>query len=361
VKTAPIRPLIIPVFLAHAGCPHRCVFCNQRAITGAGEKIPSGAEIHALVQACRARAGRERAPVQLAFFGGNFLGLSTDTVHCLLEAAAGLVERGLVDGIRFSTRPDSIDAGALDILKRFPVSTVEIGAQCLDDHVLAASGRGHDRRAVETAMSHLKALGVQTGLQLMVGLPQETQPRCLASGRRAAALLPDFVRIYPTLVLAGSPLARLFRAGKYRPLSLEAAVERVKQLYLLFCRRRIPVIRMGLQASRELDDGAAVLAGPYHPAFGHLVLSAIFLDAAADAIRRLASSCGKISIYVHPRNIARMRGLNSANLKRLQATFAPAAVRIVPDESIGMEALRVDHGPEHPVYGPAATSLDKRP
>jgi hypothetical protein len=64
------------------------------------------------------------------------------------------------------------------------------------------------------------------------------------------------------------------------PLSLEAAVTQTKELYRLFQKENIQVIRMGLQATEELEDDSTILAGPYHPAFGHLVHSEIFLDMA---------------------------------------------------------------------------------
>ncbi len=258
------------------------------------------------------------------------------------KLAAQFVKEGKVDSIRFSTRPDTITPDRLEILGEFPVATVELGAQSMDDRVLKAAHRGHTAADTAMAVNHLKAAGLEVGLQMMVGLPGDNHHRTLASGRRMADLKPDFVRIYPTLVLADSLLARWYQDGRYSPWELEETIDLTVQLYLLFKQTKISVVRMGLQASKELDQGGHVLAGPYHPAFGHLVHARIFRDKVANHPKLINNPPSKVlHIRVHPRNISRMQGLRDHNLKYLQSHYNLDLVKVIPDPLVALDGVVV--------------------
>ena len=335
------KPFIIPIFLPHAGCPHRCVFCDQSSITGVRSTRPLtdvGDQIEAFLKFKTARRSR----VQIAFFGGNFLGMPADKIKRLLSEAAEYVKAGRVNSIRFSTRPDTIDRQRLDIIKNFPVATIELGVQSMDERVLSATKRGHSALETKKAIQRLKELNYEIGVQLMVGLPEDTPERSIASAQRIARLKPDFIRIYPTVVLAGSPLAAWYRKGDYVPLSMEAAVSQAKNLYLIFKNENIRVIRMGLQASEDLEKGSAILAGPYHPAFGHLVYSEVFLDMAIAELESSNSTGQTITLHVHPRSVSKMSGLKNRNIKKLRGNFHLQSVEIVPDDSLKEDQLKVN-------------------
>ena len=334
------RPFVIPIFLPHAGCPHQCVFCNQSSITGISAKQPRRGirkQIDAFLKFKTAR----RNNVQVAFFGGNFLGIPADEIKGLLAEAAEYVRAGQVDGIRFSTRPDTIDAQRLELIKNYPVTTIELGVQSMDERVLSAARRGHHSRDSEKAIQCLKDLNYEVGVQLMVGLPGDTPQRSLASAQRVVRLKPDFIRIYPTVVLAGSPLAAIYRKGRYAPLSLDEAVSQAKNLYLLFNRANIRVVRMGIQASLDLEDDSKILAGPYHPAFGHLVYSEIFLDMAVDRIESSALETDSITIRTHPGSVSKLRGLRNRNIELLKEKFGFEAIMVRPDAALAEDQLRV--------------------
>jgi histone acetyltransferase (RNA polymerase elongator complex component) len=330
------KPFIIPIFLPHAGCPHRCVFCNQSVITGVNSRI-SAIQIRHSVESFLKYKSAQRGIVQIAFFGGNFLGIDIEEIKRLLSEAAVFVKTGRANSIRFSTRPDTIDRERLDIIKNFPVSTVELGVQSMDDRVLANTKRGHSSSDTVKAVQRLKKFDYEIGAQLMVGLPGDDPGRLLASARRVAELEPDFIRIYPTVVVAGSPLATLYKAGRYRPLPLKDAVTQVKELYRFF----IQVIRMGLQATDDLEKGSTILAGPYHPSFGHLVYSEIFLDKAISAIETVNPKGPAVTLHVHPRSVSKMRGLKNVNITRLNKKFPLQSVEIVPDHSLKEDQLEV--------------------
>jgi len=335
------RPFIIPVFLPHQGCPHRCTFCNQKAITQVKTDDLSPQTLRSQVAEFIEFNKKQRRPVQIAFYGGNFLGLNPDAIKRLLDEAAGFVAAGRVDSIRFSTRPDTIDSQGLDAIRDYPVATIEIGAQSMDDQVLAAANRGHSSLDTETAVRRLKARQYEIGVQMMVGLPNDDETKSLATGRRITAMGPDFVRIYPAVVLAGSRLAKWYQQKDFRPWALERCVTLVKKLYLLFHENNIRVIRMGLQAAKDLALGSTVLAGPYHPAFGHLVHSEIFLDKAAAALAFEKDNRETVTLKVHPKSISKMRGLNNNNVEILKRKFQIKTLHILPDPAISENNLAV--------------------
>ncbi len=316
-----VKPFIIPVFIPHAGCPHQCVFCNQKAITQSEVHAPSTAQIEASIRSYLKYLMPNRKPVQIAFFGGNFLGIDHREIIRLLNVATQFVQDGIVDGIRFSTRPDTITKDRLEILHGFPVSTIEIGAQSMNDAVLAICRRGHTAVHTACAAQLAKAGGYEVGIQMMVGLPGDDDAGAISTGRRIAALRPDFVRIYPAVVLEHSPLANWHRMGQYTPLSLSAGVSLVKMLYLMFQERNIAVIRMGLQATTDLQNESILLAGPFHPAFGHLVMAEIYRDRVIELLKASSSIMEAVTLCVNPKRISTMRGLKNENIHYLKNRF----------------------------------------
>ena len=337
----PQRPFIIPVFITHAGCPHRCVFCNQVVIADQTNRLAL-AEIEAHIEQFLAYRQNNRSITQISFYGGNFLGLPANVCQDLLALADRFVRAGHVDTIRFSTRPDTITPDRLNFIKAFHVATVELGVQSMHDQVLQAARRGHTSADTVGAVKHLKDAGLEGGLQRLIGLPGDTPATALASGQQIAGLAPDFVRIYPTLVLENSRLARWYQEGRYRPLDLEEAVDLTAQLYRLFTRQGIDVVRMGLQASKALDLDGQVLAGPYHPAFGHLVYARIFRDQIVTLLKTKEKLTLKaLHISVHPRNLSRVQGLKNENLAYLQAQFKLEDIRVIPDRGVGLDDVKI--------------------
>ncbi len=341
------KPFIIPIFIPHAGCPHQCAFCNQSTITNIKRKIPSPEKLYLLIDTFLKYKGKQRNQVQIAFFGGNFLGLKTTDIKSLLHEAGKFVTAGSVDSLRFSTRPDTINNETLDILKSFPVSTIELGVQSMDDHVLSMSKRGHTSADTKKAVRLLKERNYEIGLQMMVGLPGDDETKAQLTGHRIADMSPDFVRIYPTVVLSGSLLAKWYQNGKYTPIPLEQCISLVKNLYLLFRENNIKVIRMGLQASEDLEKGSEILAGPYHSAFGHLVFSRIFLDMATAILNSKKYAQDEIIIKVHPRSISKMRGLKNKNIETLKRKYNIKSIKIIPDISLTEDSLIVNSCPRH--------------
>lgn len=310
------KSLVIPLFIPHEGCPHQCIFCNQHQISGQGGRLLDAQGVGSSIRDWLARTRPEhRRRVQVAFYGGNFTGLEEARQRELLAAVQPFLKQGLVQEIRLSTRPDYIDPPRLELLRRYGVRTVELGVQSCDDRLLQMAGRGHATADTRRAGDLLKAAGFCLGMQLLIGLPGET---CVSLRRTLATVIdlrPSFVRLYPLLVLRGSGLARMYHQGGYRPLRLDRAVVLAAFLKKRFDDAGITVVRMGLQPGPELED--ALVAGPYHPAFGELVQSRLMLR----QIRRLLAGvpAGKpATLVINARDQSVFRGQHTHNLHRLK-------------------------------------------
>ncbi len=339
-------PLVIPIFIAHQGCPHRCVFCNQESITGRREAASQpmrAAEVVATIDGWLARSGSDsRRAVQVAFYGGSFTALAQGYQEELLTAVRPYLEAGRVGMIRLSTRPDAIDAATVAFLRAHGVGVVELGVQAMDDRVLAASGRGHTVADVEAAVRLLKAGGMRVGGQLMIGLPGESSGSALAGALALARLGPDFVRIYPALVIRGSVLASRFAAGLYRPLSLLQGVARCARLKAVFDHHRIPVVRMGLQPSPSLERD--LLAGPYHPAFGELVLARMFFNRVRSLLAAIPADSHR-TLSIAPADLSIFRGQRNLSVQRLAALGLSARMRLHLDPGQPRQAPRLLDSP----------------
>ena len=256
----------IPIFVPHYGCPHQCIFCNQRTITGCDKPV-SGAYAKEIVESYLKTLPREHARIEAAFFGGSFTAIDPRLRRELLLAVQPYLERGEIHGIRLSTRPDYIDRGILEELMQFGVTTVELGVQSMDDRVLSAAGRGHSASDVRNAVSQIRQYPFSLGLQMMTGLPEDSPEGSIKTAEQLIALNPDFVRIYPTMVFSGTKLYELWKSGAYQPQTTDEAVSLCAALYERFFAAGIPVIRIGLPENKE------AASGPQHASFGELVES----------------------------------------------------------------------------------------
>ena len=302
----------VALFVPHAGCPHRCSFCDQRAIAGTEERLTPDKVEAACLQA-ESRITLPGRQAELAFFGGSFTALPKKEMCALLDAALPFVRRGVFRGIRLSTRPDCVDEGILAALAGRSVTAVELGAQSMDDAVLVQNGRGHTAADVERAAGLIRARGLSLGLQMMTGLPGSTPDTDRETAARLAALRPDTMRIYPTVALRGTPLDGMVRSGAYIPPTLEETVALCAELLLFFEEERdIPVIRLGLHASQDLEQNR--VAGPWHPAFRELCEGRIYRDRAASLLRECGIPPGPVRLLVHPRALSAMIGQRRGNV-----------------------------------------------
>jgi len=316
---------IYPVFIPHAGCPHRCIFCAQDRSTS--HAVAPSAEV---VGQWLETVLPEQGEGEIAFYGGSFTSLPQAQQNHYLEVAAGYLDSGRVAGIRLSTRPDALDMRTLERLKAAGVTTIEIGCQSFDDMVLTASGRGHAAVDNIRSVQACRAAGFQVGVQLMPGLPGGDAEEAMLSLQRAVALKPSFLRIYPTVVIEGTQLAQLWRAGDFTPWSIEQALEICTDMLLLCREHELPIIRLGLQYDPTLAEN--LLAGPYHPAFGQLVRSRLWRRAFKHAVRH-----GN-SFAVNPADLSDALGHGCENREWLKQSDPDT--KIVADQNVARATFR---------------------
>lgn len=308
-----MKHFIIPVFIPHWGCPHQCVFCSQKSITG--QKTPVKAcDVKSIIQDGLERLTQKRY-VEVAYYGGSFTALPLETQRDLLHPAYEMLVAGRIQGIRLSTRPDCISPEVIDVLRQYQVRTIELGVQSLDEAVLKQAGRGHTLTDSIRAIRLLRNEGFYCVAQLMIGLPGETWDSLLETAALVTRIRPDAIRIYPTVVLSGTPLADAYLSGSYSPLSLDEAVARASYLKYCAVEAGVSVIRVGLQATDELQSGETILVGPYHPSFGEMVDSYLFYLMGARLFESLNRAASAAIFHHHPRDHSKLRGLANRNLQ----------------------------------------------
>lgn len=264
---------MIPFFIPHVGCPYVCTFCNQSRITG--QSGISHLTPDYIKKTITDYVGKKRNDKfwEVAFYGGSFTAIHRDLQHTLLAPAYEMLQQNIIDGIRCSTRPDAVGDEAISLLQSYGVKTVELGVQSMNDGILVDAKRGHTAQEVVEAVARLKQRGMTVGVQLLPGLKGETWETILETAIAVVKLKPDFVRIYPVLVIENTELADQYRSGAYKPLSTEQAITYCAFLKEWFEEHNIEVIRTGLQSSEELDSGNSLISGPYEPAMGELVVN----------------------------------------------------------------------------------------
>ena len=315
------KRITIPVFIPHSGCPHCCVFCNQWRVTGQSEKITPEA-LHGTIEKYLSAISESVEKIEIAFFGGSFTAIPSVEQEGYFSAVNSYIEKGIIDAVRVSTRPDYIDIKKLDLLKKNHVETVELGVQSFSDDVLTASGRGHTAEQVYNAVSLLKEYGFRVGIQLMPGLPDDTYDRSIQSALKTVELMPDDVRIYPAVVLKDTAMEALFNDNRFKPLSIEAAVDLCSVMYGMFIEKEINIIRMGLH---PMDlSGGNVVAGPYHEALGFMIKSRYRRGIMENIVKneiRLKSHSNTLSIIIPNEKKEEYIGMKKENIFYLMDKF----------------------------------------
>ncbi len=328
----------IPIFIPELACPFQCVYCNQRKISGQLE-VPTEKEIIRTIENHLSTIDQDKSEIELGFFGGNFTGIPQEEQIRFLEIAHKYFQQDRINSIRLSTRPDYISEYILNTLQKYPIGTIELGAQSMDEEVLKESKRGHTARQTEAAARLIRKKGFRLGLQMMIGLPGDNLEKSLYTAKKIVELQADDARIYPCLVIQGTKLADWYEAGKYRSLSLEEAVEWTKAVYLELEKGGVNIIRTGLHPSESLSSEKDLLAGPFHPSFKELVITAIWSDLFKPLMKKHYRR--RLKIHVPAGEIQFAIGHQSKNKKALLGFYDE--VKILGDEGMKRRHFFVDY------------------
>ena len=336
------KHLIIPVFIPFLGCPHKCIYCRQDKITGQSEAKVRGKDISRLIeQAKNSKKFKTAHTREVAFYGGTFTSLETEYMKGLLGAVSDCIKLKSIDNIRISTRPDEIDGERLELLKSFGVTIIELGVQSMNNDVLRKSGRGHTTEETVAAVSLLKKYGFKIGVQLMPGLPGDSAEIFQDTIDKVIELAPDIARLYPAIVIKGTGLSKLYKAGKYKPLSLDKAVEICSAGSTRLEQNDIKVIRIGLMSTPSLLEDGEILAGPWHSAFGFLVRSDMYLKKIIPFLPSPGTT-SEIGIRIHEREIPLLRGYKNIGLKKIEKIGKTKIQYIRPEPHIASGRIEVD-------------------
>lgn len=339
-----VKHYTIPVFIPELACPFQCIFCNQKKITDR-LAIPEENEVTEIIERNLSTINTKASNVEVGFFGGNFTGIDASEQEKLLAIASRYLNKGLINGIRVSTRPDYIDEERVALLKTYGVSMIELGAQSMSDGVLRASGRGHKSADTVNSSRIINNAGIGLGLQMMIGLPEDTLEKSLFTAQRIVELGASCTRIYPALVIRDTKMEEMYLDGRYKPLELPEAVSWTKEIYKIFENSGVQIIRTGLHPSEGLLNGSAFLAGPFHISFRELVLSEIWKEIIQEKIietfKDRISSDTCLKVYVPSDQINYAVGYKGINKKMLQVIFRNAA--ITADEKLKGREIYVDH------------------
>lgn len=326
----------IALFVPHNGCPNQCSFCNQKSITGR-QYQPTPQDVdNAVKEALDANKKYGlKYDYEIAFFGGSFTAIDRSYMLSLLTSAYKYVKNKTVKGIRLSTRPDAIDTEVLTVLKNHGVTSIELGAQSMCDEVLIANRRGHTADDVRSSSKLIKSFGFSLGLQMMTGLYKDSDERDIYTAQEIIKLVPDTVRIYPTVTMENTPLADLYKSGKFVPGSMEKSVNLCALLLKMFTEHNIEVIRLGLHYSKELEKD--MLYENYHPAFKELCESKMMLG---DFLEKAKSINGNdITVSVKPASVSRFVGQKRANIKILSEMGY--RINLVQDNSLSKYEIKL--------------------
>mgnify|MGYP003289545928 CR=1 FL=1 len=336
------KQYIIPIFVPHLGCPNDCIFCNQRKISGQIKPVTEN-DVRDTIEFYLSNFKETNANIEVAFYGGSFTGIEVEQQNKLLQAAYDYIKEKKVHSIRISTRPDYIDKEILKRLRKYKVKTIELGVQSTNDYILDRCKRGHTFKDVIKASKLIRRFRMKLGHQMMLGLPDSTELDDINTAKDLIKLKPDMVRIYPVLVIKGTELEKEYNENKYDPLTVEQAVDRCKELCYLFGRKKIDVIRIGLQNTDTIcsptNQGSEVVAGPYHETFRQLVESSIYYDTIVDKIKKFNTRVKEVEVTVNPQNVNNVVGYKKSNILRLKEMYD---VDVVVKQDIKYSQQKID-------------------
>jgi len=256
LRIKPIRSLsgvsVVAVMASPEKCPHgRCIYCpggpesgTAQSYTGfepAARRAASNSfdpfdQVRSRLLQLRA-TGHPVDKIDLILMGGTFPARNADYqtqfVKRCFDAMNGRDSNSVEEaqilnesapsrciGMTVETRPDQLSKDQIDFLMHLGMTRAELGVQTVFDDILGRLERGHSVRDSIDATQRAKSSGLKVCYHLMPGLPGSDLERDIEMFRTVfddQAFKPDMLKIYPTLVIAGTKLFDIWRRGEYEP------------------------------------------------------------------------------------------------------------------------------------------------
>jgi len=256
---------IVAAMTSPAPCPHgTCIYCpggprfstpqsytghEPAAMRGARNDFDPYRQTRSRIQQLRA-LGHVTDKVDLIVMGGTFTArdpaYQTGFVKGCFDGLNGFVSETLGEaqaynetgpsrciGLTVETKPERVGSLEAERLLNLGATRVELGVQILDDAILLRVNRGHTTLEIREATKAARDAGLKICYHLMPGLPGSSPEKDLASFQQIFEdpdYRPDMVKIYPTLIIAGTGLYEMYRRGEYAPMDTDSVVELVARM-----------------------------------------------------------------------------------------------------------------------------------
>ncbi len=219
-------------------CPNRdgtkgyggCIYCE-----GSGSRAPyvqPELSISEQIRKGKEILNKKGKPMKFIAYFQAF----TNT-YAPLPRLRGLYEEALKDkdvvGIAIGTRPDAVDEEKLDYIAELSRKTylwLEYGLQSAHNETLKRINRRHTVEELVWAVEESKKRGINVAVHIIIGLPFETKEMMFETGKFVSQLPIDGIKIHSLYIPEGTPLAKLYRKGKFVPLTMEEYVDLVVKI-----------------------------------------------------------------------------------------------------------------------------------
>jgi elongator complex protein 3 len=259
IRMKPVRTLsgvtTVTVLTKPYPCPAHCIFCPDEArmpksylpdepgaMRAVEHDFDPFAQVSSRLESLEA-VGHPTDKVELLILGGTWSAYRRDyqewfVLRCLGalngKPASNLTEAHTFNetalhrnvGLVIETRPDEITLPEIAWLRQLGVTKIQMGAQSMDDRILALNQRGHTVAETRRAVTLLRAAGFKIVLHWMPNLLGATPGSDREDFKRLwDGLCPDEIKIYPCQLLENTPLYTLWQQGDYQPYSQEQLVD----------------------------------------------------------------------------------------------------------------------------------------
>lgn len=207
-------------------CAQKCSYCDFLSFPGA-HQAQKAAYVDALEKEMRLRLHGRWQEAQTIFIGGGTpTVLSAEALAHLLAVLGRLVDLSQVQEFTVEANPGTVDAEKLAVLREGGVNRLSFGVQSFDDTLLRVLGRVHTAEEAEEAVALARAAGFENvNLDLMYGLPGQTESQWRATLAQAIALAPQHLSLYQLIPEAGTAIVRQMDAGALPPVDEDGAAE----------------------------------------------------------------------------------------------------------------------------------------